>query len=188
MIATANTKGQGSDDGKFIGTNILNEAFLERFPITVEQSYPTNKIETKILNNVMKFISTNEPSAWRQALSLVDTMGVTSNQAQQISDKIYNIIDEMYQDPDYQFNRKELRRLYAGEDIMKSGVVNRLTYEKDLERETDAYITKVMALERAVTDGLELLDYDKYGEEFGRYDVYNNSDLVKLMRIAGTIT
>ena len=53
VIATANTKGQGSDDGKFIGTNILNEAFLERFPITVEQAYPTNKIETKILNNVM---------------------------------------------------------------------------------------------------------------------------------------
>jgi hypothetical protein len=53
VIATANTKGQGSDDGKFIGTNILNEAFLERFPITVEQSYPTNKNETKILENVM---------------------------------------------------------------------------------------------------------------------------------------
>ena len=53
VIATANTKGQGSDDGKFIGTNILNEAFLERFPITVEQSYPTNKIESKILTNVM---------------------------------------------------------------------------------------------------------------------------------------
>ena len=52
VIATANTKGQGSDDGKFIGTNILNEAFLERFPITVEQSYPTNKIENKILDNV----------------------------------------------------------------------------------------------------------------------------------------
>ena len=53
VIATANTKGQGSDDGKFIGTNILNEAFLERFPITIEQAYPTNKIETKILMNVM---------------------------------------------------------------------------------------------------------------------------------------
>ena len=53
VIATANTKGQGSDDGKFIGTNILNEAFLERFPITIEQAYPTNKIETKILLNVM---------------------------------------------------------------------------------------------------------------------------------------
>ena len=44
VIATANTKGQGSSDGKFIGTNILNEAFLERFPITVEQAYPTNKL------------------------------------------------------------------------------------------------------------------------------------------------
>ena len=53
VIATANTKGQGSEDGKFIGTNILNEAFLERFPITVEQSYPTNKIENKILANVL---------------------------------------------------------------------------------------------------------------------------------------
>ena len=53
VIATANTKGQGSDDGKFIGTNILNEAFLERFPITIEQAYPTNKIEEKILLNVM---------------------------------------------------------------------------------------------------------------------------------------
>ena len=53
VIATANTKGQGSEDGRFIGTNILNEAFLERFPITVEQAYPTNKIESKILLNVM---------------------------------------------------------------------------------------------------------------------------------------
>ena len=48
-IATANTKGQGSDDGKFIGTNVLNEAFLERFPITFEQSYPSVSIEQKIL-------------------------------------------------------------------------------------------------------------------------------------------
>ena len=51
VIATANTKGQGADDGKFIGTNILNEAFLERFPVTIEQTYPTAAMETKILNN-----------------------------------------------------------------------------------------------------------------------------------------
>ena len=49
VVATANTKGQGSDDGKFIGTNVLNEAFLERFPITFEQSYPKPSIEEKIL-------------------------------------------------------------------------------------------------------------------------------------------
>ena len=51
VIATANTKGQGADDGKFIGTNILNEAFLERFPVTIEQTYPTAAMEKKILNN-----------------------------------------------------------------------------------------------------------------------------------------
>jgi len=51
VIATANTKGQGSDDGRFIGTNIMNESFLERFPVTIEQSYPTSKMEEKILNN-----------------------------------------------------------------------------------------------------------------------------------------
>ena len=51
VIATANTKGQGSDDGRFIGTNVMNESFLERFPVTIEQKYPTNKIEEKILVN-----------------------------------------------------------------------------------------------------------------------------------------
>jgi len=49
VIATANTKGQGSDDGKFIGTNVLNEAFLERFPVTFEQQYPSAKVEEKIV-------------------------------------------------------------------------------------------------------------------------------------------
>lgn len=54
VVATANTKGQGSEDGKFIGTNILNEAFLERFPVTFEQRYPNAKTEEKILNNVLQ--------------------------------------------------------------------------------------------------------------------------------------
>ena len=49
VIATANTKGKGSDDGRFVGTNVLNEAFLERFPITFEQDYPTPVTEAKIL-------------------------------------------------------------------------------------------------------------------------------------------
>jgi len=50
VIATANTKGRGSDDGRFIGTNVLNEAFLERFPVTFEQSYPAVKTEEKLLH------------------------------------------------------------------------------------------------------------------------------------------
>ena len=54
VIATANTKGQGSDDGKFIGTNVLNEAFLERFPITFEQQYPAAKTEQKIVATKLK--------------------------------------------------------------------------------------------------------------------------------------
>lgn len=54
VVATANTKGQGSDDGRFIGTNVLNEAFLERFPITMEQEYPSVAIEKKILNKVLE--------------------------------------------------------------------------------------------------------------------------------------
>ena len=52
VVATANTKGKGSDDGRFVGTNVLNEAFLERFPITFEQDYPSPVIEQKILENV----------------------------------------------------------------------------------------------------------------------------------------
>ena len=53
ILATANTKGKGSDDGRFIGTNVMNEAFLERFSITFEQEYPPLKTEAKILNNVL---------------------------------------------------------------------------------------------------------------------------------------
>jgi MoxR-like ATPase len=52
VIATANTKGKGSEDGRFIGTNVLSEAFLERFPVTFEQSYPSPAIEQKILEGV----------------------------------------------------------------------------------------------------------------------------------------
>ena len=54
VMATANTKGKGSDDGRFIGTNILNEAFLERFAVTMEQPYATVATETKIINLAMK--------------------------------------------------------------------------------------------------------------------------------------
>ena len=52
VIATANTKGKGSDDGRFIGTNVLNEAFLERFPVTFEQDYPSPAVEKRILGGI----------------------------------------------------------------------------------------------------------------------------------------
>ena len=54
VIATANTKGKGSDDGRYIGTNILNEAFLERFAVTFDQDYPVAKVEIKIVKNLMQ--------------------------------------------------------------------------------------------------------------------------------------
>ena len=53
IVATANTKGKGSEDGRYIGTNIHNEAFLDRFPITFEQPYPTKSMEVKMVLNHM---------------------------------------------------------------------------------------------------------------------------------------
>ena len=60
VMATANTKGKGSEDGRFIGTNILNEAFLERFPITIEQVYPSMATERKILEKVFASLDISE--------------------------------------------------------------------------------------------------------------------------------
>ena len=74
VFATANTKGKGSDDGRYIGTNVLNEAFLERFAVTFEQEYPSAKIEVKIIKNLMEMYScVNEEFAetlvkWAEAI------------------------------------------------------------------------------------------------------------------------
>jgi len=57
VIATANTKGKGSEDGRYIGTNVLNEAFLDRFAITFDQTYPTVATESKILRSVAETLS-----------------------------------------------------------------------------------------------------------------------------------
>lgn len=62
IVATANTKGKGSEDGRFIGTNVQNEAFLERFSITLEQEYPAAKVEQKILNNVLASSGIADPN------------------------------------------------------------------------------------------------------------------------------
>lgn len=69
VIATANTKGQGSDDGKFIGTNILNEAFLERFSVTFDQSYPDPKVEKQILDNVLRIHGIQVPDLTKDLVS-----------------------------------------------------------------------------------------------------------------------
>lgn len=61
VMATANTKGKGCDDGRFIGANVLNEAFLERFAFTVEQDYPEPKTEVEILNKAFGSFGINEP-------------------------------------------------------------------------------------------------------------------------------
>jgi len=84
IIATANTKGKGSDDGRFIGTNVLNEAFLERFSITLEQEYPSIKVEANILNNVLKVSGNEDPAfvdllvSWSEVIRKSFTEGAVS--------------------------------------------------------------------------------------------------------------
>ena len=77
VIATANTKGQGSDDGKFIGTNVLNEAFLERFPITFEQSYPKPAVEEKILVNTLKSAGKSDKDFCKKLVTWADVIRKT---------------------------------------------------------------------------------------------------------------
>ena len=77
VVATANTKGQGSDDGKFIGTNVLNEAFLERFPITFEQSYPKPAIEEKILVNTLKTSGKSDKDFCKKLVTWADVIRKT---------------------------------------------------------------------------------------------------------------
>jgi cobaltochelatase CobS len=77
VVATANTKGQGSDDGKFIGTNVLNEAFLERFPITFEQKYPTATIEEKILINTLGASTKDDKEFCKKLVTWADVIRKT---------------------------------------------------------------------------------------------------------------
>lgn len=77
VIATANTKGKGSDDGRFIGTNVLNEAFLERFPVTCEQEYPTVAIEKRILNAVFGDLGLSDPDFAEKLVDWADIIRKT---------------------------------------------------------------------------------------------------------------
>ena len=79
VIATANTKGQGSDDGKFIGTNVLNEAFLERFPVTFEQQYPTAKVEEKIVSTKLASAGKKDDKFAHNLVTWADVIRKTYN-------------------------------------------------------------------------------------------------------------
>lgn len=68
VIATANTKGKGDETGNFIGTGILNEAFLDRFSMAIDQEYPPLKTERMILENVLAAGGRSEPE-WVQHLT-----------------------------------------------------------------------------------------------------------------------
>jgi len=77
ILATANTKGKGSDDGRFIGTNVLNEAFLERFPVTFEQAYPAPAHEIKILKNVAETLGVKEDDFCKRLVDWADIIRKT---------------------------------------------------------------------------------------------------------------
>jgi len=77
VFATANTKGKGSDDGRFIGTNVLNEAFLERFPVTFEQEYPTPTSETRIVSNVAKSLGVDDADFCKRLVDWADIIRKT---------------------------------------------------------------------------------------------------------------
>ena len=77
VVATANTKGKGSDDGRFIGTNVLNEAFLERFPVTFEQAYPAPAHEIKILKNVASSLGVDDTDFCKRLVDWADIIRKT---------------------------------------------------------------------------------------------------------------
>ena len=79
ILATANTKGKGSDDGRFIGTNVLNEAFLERFPVTFEQEYPSPKTEVKMLTNYCTELNCCDDQFTKNLVAWADMIRKTFN-------------------------------------------------------------------------------------------------------------
>lgn len=77
IVATANTKGKGDEAGRFIGTNVLNEAFLERFPITFEQPYPSQSIEKKIVAKELKLLGVEDNEFAALLVTWADTIRKT---------------------------------------------------------------------------------------------------------------
>ena len=77
VVATANTKGKGDETGNFMGAGVLNEAFLERFPITVEQEYPSNAVEKKILNKVFDKLNISDSEFVDKLINWADVIRKT---------------------------------------------------------------------------------------------------------------
>ena len=77
VIATDNTKGRGSDSGRYIGTNVLNDAFLERFEMTMEQGYPNEKTEGTIINKLMVKLGMDNPAFAARLVSGVQAIRKT---------------------------------------------------------------------------------------------------------------
>ena len=80
IVATANTKGKGSEDGRYIGTNIHNEAFLDRFPITFEQPYPSKGMEVKMVLNHMESVGKVDADFAEKLVDWANITRVTFNE------------------------------------------------------------------------------------------------------------
>jgi len=77
VIATANTKGKGSEDGRFTAASIIDEAFLERFTVAIDQKFPSPSIETKILNNHMDKFGANDTDFVEKLVTWADIIRKT---------------------------------------------------------------------------------------------------------------
>jgi hypothetical protein len=77
VIATANTKGKGSEDGRFTAASIIDEAFLERFTVAIDQKFPSPSIETKILNNHMTKFGTEDADFVEKLVTWADIIRKT---------------------------------------------------------------------------------------------------------------
>jgi len=77
VFATANTKGKGSEDGRYMFTNVLNEAFLERFPNTMEQEFPPARIEEKIVNKELDSLGRSDETFAKNLVSWANVIRST---------------------------------------------------------------------------------------------------------------
>ena len=80
VFATANTKGKGSEDGRYMYTNVLNEAFLERFLNTMEQDWPSNSIERKILKKELESVGQSDEEFAQKLVTWADVIRKTFNE------------------------------------------------------------------------------------------------------------